>query len=178
MRNQRSEQRKLDQLFDLFDTDHSNVLGPSELKKAVREVNINKYGKPMEPSDDDVKFMIKTCGAAGSDGIDRKELKKALSAWDMYVDSKEHTDMIFDKYDVNRSGRLERPQLRAYLLDILALEGEYGITEDDVEYVLKHADKTETGSVTKMELHGASAAFMKRRDEEKQTHGTAICNLM
>lgn len=163
---QKQGERKLDELFAKHDVDNTVSLGPCELRSLLRDVSLEKTGRPTEPTDDDISFILKTCDKDGTSSIERSELKFAISAWDLYLDTKQHADSIFDKYDRNRSGRLERAQLRAYLLDILALEGEYGISEADVDFVLKVADETKDGSINKMELHKATACFVAARTKE------------
>ena len=47
-----------------------------------------------------------------------RELEAAISVWKRYLDSKPEIDEIFDKFDVNKSGKLEADQLKAFLTEL------------------------------------------------------------
>lgn len=176
MQEHRKQEKILDTLFETYDTDHSNTLSDQQLSNLLRNLAKARYDvDDMMPTPDDLAFIVKLCDKDGDKAISRHELKAAIAAWDMYVQDKGHTDEVFDKYDTNKTGRLGRFQLHAFLLDLLAKEEIYGLADEDVTYVMKHADVTGTGSVTKMELAGATAAFMVRRHEHEQR---GSCSLM
>jgi len=161
----RKQEKIMDQLFAAYDADHSNTLNENQLSGLLQNLSKTRYALDTQPTADDLRFIITLCDKDGDRAIGRDELKTAVAAWDMYVQDKGHTDAIFDKYDTNKSGRLGRFQLHAYLLDVLEKEEDYGVSQEDVDYVMKKADVTGTGSVMKMELAGATAAFMARRHE-------------
>lgn len=179
MKKQREEERWLHETFERSDSDHSGGLDKGQLAMFLHEVTTKRYEArgefpPKQPSGDDMQFLIATCDHTHDGTIHEADLKSAVSCWNTYLESYEHVKETFDKYDENRSGRLERPQLRAYLLDILAKEGEYGIEEEDIDYVLSIADKTQTGSVLPMELNAATAAFMTKRAKAQDS----FCSVM
>lgn len=165
MAEHRKQEKMLDTLFEAYDTDHSNTLDQQQLTNLLTSLSQARYNQDANPTADDIKFIITVCDKDGDKAIGRDELKMAVGAWDLYMQDRSHTDAIFDKYDTNKSGRLGRFQLHAYLLDVLAKEDEYGLTQEDVDYVMSKADVTGTGSVMKMELAGATAAYMARRHQ-------------
>lgn len=173
MKEHRQQEKILEQLFETYDTDHSNSLDEEQLRNLLKNLSNVRYNTECTPTDDDVKFIIQLCDKDGNKAISKLELKAAVAAWDLYVQGKDHTDAVFDRYDTNQSGRLSRLQLHAFLLDILAQEEEYGLSQEDVDFVLERADITKTGSVMKMELAGATSAFMVRRAERNS--GSSCC---
>ena len=63
--------------------------------------------------------------------------------WKRYLDSKPEIDEIFDKFDVNKSGKLEADQLKAFLTE---LNDGIAPSDDEVKWVLESADGAVDGS--------------------------------
>ena len=111
-----------------------------------------------------------TVSADGNKGQDQEigksELEAAISVWKRYLDSKPEIDEIFDKFDVNKSGKLEADQLKAFLTE---LNDGIAPSDDEVKWVLESADGAvdgvaKTGGVNRTELTQAISLWYAHED--------------
>ena len=65
----------------------------------------------------------------------------------------EAVNSIFDKYDKDKSGSLDKAELKKIIEDIFAsMKDSRKITDDDAQKVLTAMDKDKDGTVSKAEL--------------------------
>ncbi len=63
----------------------------------------------------------------------------------------EITNLIFDKFDTDKSGSIERKELK-HLLEEWAKESDFKITEADVDDTLAHWDFNNDGVISRSEF--------------------------
>mmetsp|Transcript_166768 Transcript_166768/g.320233 ORF Transcript_166768/g.320233 Transcript_166768/m.320233 type:complete len:187 (-) Transcript_166768:57-617(-) len=170
IREQKTEAARLNALFQKYDIDNSSSLDREQLGNLLRAL-----GAPdrIEPTKDDIDYVLKTCDKRGSGKIEKDELEDAVNSWDLYVHHKADIDTVFKKYDTNGSGSLERDQLSAYLGDMM----QDAISDADIQYVLENADATGTGAINKMELERATSALALRKAKESGQEEKGGCCL-
>mmetsp|Transcript_31236 Transcript_31236/g.62996 ORF Transcript_31236/g.62996 Transcript_31236/m.62996 type:complete len:100 (+) Transcript_31236:367-666(+) len=94
-----------------------------------------------------------------------------------YKECKAEIDLVFEKYDSDKSGGLDREQLKNLLTELNA-GGEP--KAEEVDFVLMHADVIGNGVVTKPELAKAvSVWYVHVEKKQQQTDavkpGSACC---
>lgn len=157
----RQDQELLDDWFRRFDTNQNNLLERAELKALL------EFLKPDEPPTDealdylmDRAHKVDTTGDGEADtlGITRAACKSVVakhSAWALASrKEKEQLDACFKLFDTNMSGFLEKEQLRALLKAVEASKEPHlrvEIHDEDVDFVLKEADVSATGSIARDE---------------------------
>lgn len=116
------------------------------------------------PTHEELAFVMKSADFKGSlfgfaDGyLDVKELERACIIWKMYSNYRERLDVIFEQYDTSRRGVLDKVELQAYLE---GLSGGMIVTSRQVERVLKIANLSKTGLLTKIEVMRATEWWNK-----------------
>ena len=75
-------------------------------------------------------------GEADSVGVSRAAITLVIQKYHRYLREQAVVDKIFDTYDTNKSGELERPQLLALLEQYVQSMGTKP-TDEDVDFVLE-----------------------------------------
>eukprot|EP01006_Ploeotia_vitrea_P022106 TRINITY_DN54517_c0_g2_i1.p2 TRINITY_DN54517_c0_g2~~TRINITY_DN54517_c0_g2_i1.p2 ORF type:complete len:201 (+),score=40.42 TRINITY_DN54517_c0_g2_i1:82-684(+) len=154
MRGQQTQRRSrnliVDGLFARFDTDHSGFLDRRQLKKLLVSLNGGQ-----SVTDSELQFVLysgdKTDGHIDNQ-LSKSELESALAAWKTIKEHKAELDVIYKKYDTNKTGRLEEQQLARLLAD---LDNGVPPNPEEVRLVLHQADKSDgvlNGGVDPAEL--------------------------
>ena len=84
--------------------------------------------------------------------ITSAELPVAMAVLKGMIDDAIDIDETFEKYDINKSGELEKDQLASLLKD---LNDGVDVPEKDLNMVLKQADVSESGAIKREELKPA-----------------------
>ena len=84
--------------------------------------------------------------------ITTAELPDAMAVLKAMIDEEKYLDEKFERYDVNKSGELEKGQLANLLKDLN--EGAE-VPEEDLTLVMKQADVSESGAIKREELKPA-----------------------
>mmetsp|Transcript_125963 Transcript_125963/g.352697 ORF Transcript_125963/g.352697 Transcript_125963/m.352697 type:complete len:203 (+) Transcript_125963:67-675(+) len=156
-----AEMRKLGDIFRAYDRDKTSRLEPNDVKKLLRDINNGE-----EPSQEEMDFIFKTCDNKCENGaIDFSELKSAIESWKVYLRHKDDMQEALKKFDASNSGKLERDELKQYLVH---LNGGLEVTEDEVDYVLAHADVFRDGACSTQELVLATAAWYTLVQKKKE----------
>jgi len=88
-------------------------------------------------------------------GISEVELRDALLAWHGYVNMPTAYIELFDRFDLDHNGSLDKSELQALLTKIAGVP----VSESDVTEVLRTADVLGDGVINKEELLGAVGAW-------------------
>ncbi|GFN75355.1 calmodulin [Plakobranchus ocellatus] len=123
-----------EEAFKLADKDNSGTIDYNELKAMLKEGNCNL---PESQIDDIFEYFD---GPKGDRRITLKEFVKGLENIVKYI---EKLQRLFDKYDADKSGYLDKNELRK----ILELTG-HKFTDSEIEKVLKMADTSGDGKVS------------------------------
>ena len=72
----------------------------------------------MKPTDEEISLLLKAAGHHKQNSVDASEIEYALNLWHSYVTNRAKIQSIFEKYDTDRSEKLEFDQLVLYLTDL------------------------------------------------------------
>jgi len=173
----KSEAKYVEELMLKYDTNKSGKLEQDQLKQLLKDMN-----KGTDPSDLELKWVFyKADYSKGSRnyGIDNDELLYALRTWKGYLDNKDYLDTTFEKYDTNKSGQLERDQLKNLMSDLC--ENEDPPTEHEVSQVLYEADRKDgdvSGALHKTELMYAISLWYNMLKTRKTKKKSSMCSVM
>ena len=142
--------------FAKFD-DGDGVLQRAELAALL------KHTSGTEPSDEALDMALAEArtadikgGGEPKDGISKKSALTVVTKYTSYVKEQKWLDAVFDAYDTNKSGQLEKDQLLALLKKV---SPDVEVTEADAAYVLDMVDTNNTGSIDRSEALAACATW-------------------
>mmetsp|Transcript_55268 Transcript_55268/g.129341 ORF Transcript_55268/g.129341 Transcript_55268/m.129341 type:complete len:190 (+) Transcript_55268:196-765(+) len=143
-------------VLSTWDEGRSGNLTFAEVSKWLSAVSNGKV-----PTDDEVKWVIcmanrKQTTDFENVAIEPNAFQRALEAWMSYNECKSEIETVFDKFDSDKSGGLDREQLRNLLTE---LNGGEAPNSQEVDFVLMHADVIGNGVVTKPELAKAVSVW-------------------
>ena len=101
--------------------------------------------------------------------ITSAELPVAMAVLKGMIDDAKDTDdaididETFEKYDINKSGELEKDQLASLLKD---LNDGVDVPEKDLDMVLKQADVSESGAIKREELKPAIMIWYSLQEDD------------
>eukprot|EP00287_Rhodomonas_sp_CCMP768_P007945 CAMPEP_0196736282 /NCGR_PEP_ID=MMETSP1091-20130531/14401_1 /TAXON_ID=302021 /ORGANISM="Rhodomonas sp., Strain CCMP768" /LENGTH=214 /DNA_ID=CAMNT_0042079993 /DNA_START=98 /DNA_END=742 /DNA_ORIENTATION=+ len=142
-------EKKLDQLMEKYDESKTGNLLKEELANLLQDA-----AQGRKPTDEEVNFVLWSTTTGKTDRVSKQDIPKALDLWSDYERNLPEVEEKFDKYDANKSGKLERNQLKALLTD---LDEGLAPSDDEVDWVMKTADGAvegvdPTGGINKTEL--------------------------
>merc|ERR1712032_1620786 len=126
----------------------------------------------VEPSEEEVNFVLKSADKAGDGAVSADELEDVLSTWMTYIEKREEWEKQLEKYDHNKTGTLNRDEVREYLKD---LNGGKPVSETELNMVMEKADVTSNGEISKMELSKATAVWYGYVETEKKSRFCVVC---
>jgi Ca2+-binding EF-hand superfamily protein len=115
-------------------------LTPESLKKVLEDAS-KRASSDVIPTDDEVKFVLTTVDKQKNGIVDPNEVEEALMLWGSYLLMRPQINEVFDKFDTDHSGKLDKEQLRSYMqseFDHYLGEGE--VSDEDVAWILTKAD--------------------------------------
>jgi len=122
--------------FALFDTDGNGSIDSTELKVAVRALNL-------DPANEGLKNMIGMIGGDGSNGIDMNEFMNLMTSQiDQQQNSEAHIMEMFRVFDEDETGRMSFKNLKRVATEI----GE-NLTDEELQEMLDEADREGNGEV-------------------------------
>jgi len=161
------EMRKLKVVLKKYDTNRSNKLEEDQVKKLLTDIN-----QGQQPSETELRFIMKLCDSkCNNNAIDLSELKTAIESWKSYLHHKDKIQASLEQFDKSGSGKLERGELKDYLVH---LNGGIEVTEEEVDWVLSQADVFGDGACSTPELVMATGAWYTHVEEQKQDQCCAI----
>mmetsp|Transcript_32772 Transcript_32772/g.77242 ORF Transcript_32772/g.77242 Transcript_32772/m.77242 type:complete len:199 (-) Transcript_32772:92-688(-) len=170
----RQEEVKLMNLIARYDKSNDGHLDKGELGDLLQDVNNN-----VRPSEEEIQWVLQVADRQDgnvSDQLGIADVQVAINTWRAYTENKEHIDQVFEKYDKDKSGKLEFEDLKHMLTD---LNDGVAPPDSEVEHVLKKADSKdgqEDGAVSRMEVVYAVAIWYARLDAlEAQKQQTSCC---
>ncbi|CAE7774894.1 CML14 [Symbiodinium pilosum] len=171
------------EIFERLDDNGSGSLDRSEVRSLLQQLN-----KGQQPTEEELTFVMKMAGGDGSVQpgkaradtrsleIGRDNLMSAVTCWRIYqssfADDKSMGVILFKKFDPEGTGKLDRKQLKALLEELSAESAEEEVTEEDLDFVLDRADILRDGTISKMELNQAIAAWYQRQNLKMSERAT------
>ncbi|KAJ9136955.1 EF-hand [Coniochaeta hoffmannii] len=123
------------QVFDLFDKDHTGDITADELGEVMKGLGLN-------PSESELHDLIAEADVNKNGSIDFHEFLNMMARTVKEVDSEEELKNAFKVFDKDGSGTISAIELRAVLQHL----GE-NLTDDDLDEMLKMADKNGDGNI-------------------------------
>jgi len=121
--------------FSLFDKDADGSITSSELGTVMRALGQN-------PTEAELQDMVNEVDSDGNGSIDFPEFLSMMSRKMKEADSEEEIKEAFRVFDVNNNGFITAKELRKVMTNL----GEK-LTDDEVEEMIKEADKDGDGRV-------------------------------
>jgi len=146
----------LSKLISKYDKNKTGKLERDQVRVLLTDLDTSTPADT-QPSEEELEYIMQHADTKCSNGaIDHSELKSAIQAWRVYIKERPAMEEAMKKYDVSKSGKLERDELKKYLTD---LNGGNEVTDDEVDWVLQEADVCEDGAISTTELMKATAAW-------------------
>jgi Ca2+-binding EF-hand superfamily protein len=168
--------KKCRKILQQYDTDNSGKLSKDQMIKLLTDLDSSTpAGTP--PSEEELEFVIKSADYTGSflgfaDGsIDAEEIESAIVAWQTYTSKRSEIDEVFAKFDVSKTGQLDKTELKNYLT---ALNGNIPVSDAEVDWVMKISDLSQTGQLNKPEVLRATAEWYVYIKKGKKTGCCAV----
>jgi len=153
-------------IIQKYDADGSGQLELADLRKLLEDFN---YGKPV--SDDEVQFIMQAADTSGDGGISVDEAELLLGIWTTYQKAIPEVDAILLKFDVDGSGKLDRPEVKKMLEELN--EGK-PVQDCEVDWVIQSAGKLTVGEIAKPEIKRAIRAWYRHVEQKEQSRTCAI----
>mmetsp|Transcript_26138 Transcript_26138/g.85950 ORF Transcript_26138/g.85950 Transcript_26138/m.85950 type:complete len:524 (-) Transcript_26138:520-2091(-) len=115
---------------------------------------LSSISKGRDVSDHEVKWVMSMAAASKKQdytllSLEPEYFTTAAEAWLSYNESRDVIDEVFEKHDVDKDGSLNRDQLKTLLME---LNDNIMPTDEEVKWVLDHADVIGDGVIDKPEL--------------------------
>lgn len=146
-------------LFDAHDADKANALTHEQVRSALAAM----FEKG--PSDQELIFLFKSSmpGQPRAERAAFDSFQEMLRTYKGYLDDfrdpKGQFSQIYEEHDTDKSGGLNKAQLRGLLEKS---RGKVEITDQDVDYVMSSADLNGDGEIHKIEFRLALAVWFQR----------------
>jgi len=160
---------KVDYIFQKHDTNHSGALDRAQLKALMVEINNGE-----EVTEGEIDDCLKLHAKAKEGEIQWSEAYGLVKIWVQHVEVRPRLEPLMQKYDADKSGRLDKTQLKNLLADLN--EG-LPVTDSEVEWVLKNADKLGDGQIGRLELDAAISIWYYHIEEEGQGGTNCCCSV-
>jgi len=155
----------LSEWFDTYDVSHTGAFEREEMKTLLtqvkREVTNDSSAAVKESLLDKVmKKYGSTSEGRAEKGVARADAQKAVAKYKAWMKYERHLEKLFEKADVDHSGRLSESQLKK-LLQQVALEQRFNpkITQEDVDFVMGQIEEEHKGELTLEEAGQAVAIW-------------------
>ncbi|GMH81430.1 hypothetical protein TrST_g12008 [Triparma strigata] len=154
-------------LMDSFDTDGTGTLDANQLKQILK-----LWNEGIDPSDEQVAFIISIADKSGQGSVNIDELGCAAGTWMALKDDQPFINETMAKYDTDKSGSLNKDQVKLMMTDL-----NDGIAPDDetVDLLISVADHSKTGEINRTEVrkavqewYGMAALMNDRKLKEKE----------
>ncbi|XP_060580831.1 uncharacterized protein LOC132737547 [Ruditapes philippinarum] len=142
--------KEIKEAFFMFDISNKGKIETSQIGTAVRSLGLN-------PSEDDVKKMIKDADKKGSGFVDEKDFVSTVVKFWKPVNTEEDIIDAFKVFDREGSGYLDAKQLKHVLLNL----GEK-MNEKEIDDLLQEADLDADGQLNYTTLTQLLLASAKR----------------
>lgn len=148
MQQSAAQRREITKVMVKYDDNRDGKLGRDELKCMMQDIAKGKKDcKP--PSEEDVDDLLKMTDTSEDGSIDLDEVKWALELWQNYCSTMPKVEPYFLKYDKDRSGALDREELKKLLTELNDPEP---VDDEELDEVMRDAEKTGDGDIGRLEL--------------------------
>mmetsp|Transcript_6052 Transcript_6052/g.7834 ORF Transcript_6052/g.7834 Transcript_6052/m.7834 type:complete len:201 (+) Transcript_6052:53-655(+) len=175
----KEEQDRATRWVAQFDTDGSKTLDRTEFAKLMAHMN---HGT--EPTEAEITKVFRRADYRKTGDLDSQEIIIAVSKWKAMLDEREFIDGLFAKFDVDKSGVVDKVELKALLTDMNDNEPP---TEDEIDDIIFRVDTDNNGTINRDELQPAIETWFIDREllkqEEKENQNktrsrSSLCSIM
>ena len=200
MKNEKEEELAMAQRrFDELDKEKTGLLGKEQLRDLLLAVH------PGATVDDGMveyvahmsqKARLASGEDAGEDGVRlrREDLPPVIRAAKYYLHKSDYVDQIFTQFDVDKTGTLNREQLKQALMHVeremakdrahksgALFPQEFKITDAELDHILLTSDWDKTSVLSKEEVLFAIALWnytAKTLAQDESRNRSAVCALL
>eukprot|EP00301_Raphidiophrys_heterophryoidea_P013380 c20784_g1_i1.p1 GENE.c20784_g1_i1~~c20784_g1_i1.p1 ORF type:complete len:183 (-),score=38.06 c20784_g1_i1:446-994(-) len=141
------------QVMKKYDKSKSGDLTMDELGDLLTDLNGGR-----RPSPDEIKWLLHAADKSRTGTILIAEIRPAIHEYLIYLHNRPHIEKIYQKYDVSKTGSLDREEFRSVLFQ---LNQQLPIADEELDWVLEHANLVNPGQVTKFEYLSAVDLWRK-----------------
>eukprot|EP01065_Artemidia_motanka_P001427 TRINITY_DN10644_c0_g1_i1.p2 TRINITY_DN10644_c0_g1~~TRINITY_DN10644_c0_g1_i1.p2 ORF type:complete len:267 (+),score=117.95 TRINITY_DN10644_c0_g1_i1:62-862(+) len=160
---------QLDTIMREFDTDRTGALDFEQLRSVMQQMNTNR-GQPRDVSDAEVGWLLRRGDEKGTQQIERDELLKTVLWWDEFIDHRSKLQETLDKYDADRSGKIDETELRDLMQKwhrSIDPDADEEVPLEDAAALLKACDEDGCGALDILELcFAAHVYFAELTDDD------------
>ena len=175
-------------VFDSMPWDAAGSLPAAQVPALLAEV----MGVGADTLDADGAALVvsharKTAGVAEeADALPRAALLESVSKYRYYLARRTTIDKMFEQFDLDENGKLDRRELRKALQSrednrptraVHNIVVELRVMKSDIEAILDDADANDDGHIDRSELLPALAAWSMRADMKIEKRKSATCAL-
>ena len=182
-----ADQVKAGAVFDVMPWDAAGCLPAAQVPALLAEV----MGVGADTVDEDgaglvVNHARKVAGVAEeADGLPRAALLESVSKYRYYLARRAKIDKMFEQFDLDANGKLDRRELRKALQSrehkntraVHSIVVELRVMKSDVEAILDDADANDDGHIDRSEMLPALAAWSNIADMKIEKKKSAACAL-
>jgi len=191
------EQKKQDlkalEVVKTYAGEGATGLSHSQLKECLADI-AKDFARNTEsadfvvPTDDETTFVLRMTiqNHEGDEAEDRNEVKisevtEAVTIWGTFLMLRPQISLTFDKFDADKSGKLNPEQLKEYMNSMLDT-GDPDVTDEDVKWLLGKGDLVGDGQIGRIEWLFCSTVWnrevVKRRAEQKANKKSSMCSIL
>lgn len=168
------EHERIATVFNQYDKDKTGKIDQKELKTLMKDYSSK------DPTDDEVKFVMSMADESKTGYLTLDEISGAIKCWRSYQEPATQAKIktTFDTYDTDKTGKLDKEQLKKLLSD---LNDRLPVEDAEVDWVLQHADVLGDGQIQKIELTQAIAYWwihVEEEEAEKKPKKSSVCVLL
>ena len=142
---------EIKEAFNIFDVDSSGSIDYKELKAAMKALGVTV-------KKEELKKMITDVDADGSGSVEFPEFLQMMTAKMSGADNKEEVMKVYGMFDEAGAGKITFKDLKKICKEL----GE-SLTDDEIQGMLDHADKSNLGYVSKDDFY----RLMKKKNANK-----------
>eukprot|EP00281_Chroomonas_sp_CCMP1168_P023599 CAMPEP_0206231934 /NCGR_PEP_ID=MMETSP0047_2-20121206/11118_1 /ASSEMBLY_ACC=CAM_ASM_000192 /TAXON_ID=195065 /ORGANISM="Chroomonas mesostigmatica_cf, Strain CCMP1168" /LENGTH=214 /DNA_ID=CAMNT_0053655579 /DNA_START=88 /DNA_END=732 /DNA_ORIENTATION=+ len=167
---------KMKKMLQKYDKSKTNTLNKDEVGDMLQDLN-----KGVRPTDEEITWVLHVADSQNMDldnELDVNEIEHAIDAWHSYTSNANMIKDVFNRYDINNSGQLEKPQLKAFLTELN--EGVHP-TDQEVDAIMREADGQvvlPSGGINKTELMFAISLWYTHTESTKKCLLSKKCVIM
>lgn len=158
------EEKQIKELFDKYDTNKSGKLEEDQVKRLLTDMD-SSTPPDTPPSEEELKFVIRLVDKEKDGCVAKDEVLYALRSWAVVTKHRVDIEKALDEFDKSKTGKLEPPELKAYLI---SLNSGIPVTDDEVKWVLSQADIFGDNACNRPELIMATCAWYAHINEKAE----------
>lgn len=129
---------RIQTLYREFDGEVHDGLDKDAVGKVMARLKTEQYRDSNPPTPEAVEWIMRSSDVSGTGKLRLKELEHAIHVYSGYLRHKAHIDDVFERFDADGDGQLDRDELRAYVR--ADLNDGVDPTEEDLDAIIAKCD--------------------------------------